>query len=104
VNAFEDKLWNSERLIASLSAVQFLIADHEDARLPLKNLADGIVAQAPQHSDFRNSVMPGSEARTGPLVRIRIVLGVVRFHRHLIDCHESLGRDRHAVYRPYLSI
>src|SRR5277367_5400749 len=80
VNSFENKLWNSDGRIASLSTVQFLIADHENARLPLENLPNGVVAQTPQRCDFGNGVMPSSKLRCGLLFLVRFALGIVRSH------------------------
>ena len=77
MNSFKDKAWHSDRRVPSLSAVRFLIADQEDARLPLKNLPDGVVAQIPHFGDFGDCVMPYGKVRNGLFFRVRIALELV---------------------------
>lgn len=64
VNSLQNKLWNSNRRVASPSAVWLRIADDQDAWLVLEKFPHDVVAQVPHLCDFSNRIMPNSKLRS----------------------------------------
>jgi hypothetical protein len=70
VDPFQNELWDAKRSMPTLPSSGFLVAYYKHSGFRLENPSHGVIAQAPQRSDFGDGVVADGEARCFALILV----------------------------------